>query len=199
MAEDIYRSYRGAILEEVVLYILSKNGYVPIFSDANDDSLKQHGGSLKVKGRGAQHQIDAIADARYSPPFCHKQRLLVEAKFLRPKVRIDVIRNAAGVLKDVCEFWVPEPRPATFKRYHYMYGVFSRSDFTLPAQQYAFAHDIYLLPIKKNIFFHPIIDALERFGVKEDPNLNDEDEHVPQIKHVRGYLRSRLFQGSLSS
>ena len=107
MAADPYRIHRGAILEEVVLSILSQNGYLPVTSDKDDDSLIVDKGALKVKGRGSQHQIDAIADARYSPPFCHQQRLLIEAKFLGQKVGLDVIRNATGVIKDGSEFWVP--------------------------------------------------------------------------------------------
>lgn len=56
-----------------------------------------------VKGRGGEHQIDAIADFIVHQPFSYPQRLLVEAKCYSNKVRLPVIRNAAGVLKDVNE------------------------------------------------------------------------------------------------
>ena len=51
MAADLYRSHRGAILEEVVLYILSQNGYLSVTSDKDDDSLVVDKGALRVKVR----------------------------------------------------------------------------------------------------------------------------------------------------
>jgi len=196
MTVDPYRIHRGVILEEVVLYILSRNGYLPIIDAIGDESLIFDKGALRVKGRGSEHQIDAIADSCYSPPFCHQQRLLIEAKFLRQKVGLDVIRNATGVIKDVGEFWVPVNRAKNSKRYHYMYGVFSKSEFSKPAQQYAFAHDIYLLPLGRNTFFKPIIDTIDRFGTLEQ---HEEDQReVPKPKLVRRYLRHELL-GSFGS
>jgi hypothetical protein len=194
MAVDLYRSHRGAILEEVVLYILSRNGYLPVTSEKNDESLIVNNGALRVRGRGSTHQIDAIADARYSPPFCHQQRLLIEAKFLGQKVGLGVIRNAAGVVKDVSEYWVPVKSAKDQKRYHYMYGVFSKSDFSSYAQEYAFAHDIYLLPLEKNRFFKPIIDAIGEFGVPVGDDEQNAEPTKPQF--IRNYLRSQLLPSS---
>jgi len=206
MAVDPYRIHRGAILEEVVLYILSRNGYLPVVSAKGDESLVNERGALCVKGRGSIHQIDAIADARYSPPFCHQQRLLIEAKFLGQKVGLDVIRNATGVVKDVSEFWVPVDDAKDLKRYHYMYGVFSKSEFSKPSQRYAFAHDVYLLPLERNRFFAPIVKEIDGFGeALTDYELGKD---TPRVRAVREYLRDELLpeldneprdQGSLTS
>jgi len=190
MAVDPYRIHRGAILEEVILYILSRNGYLPVVKVGNDQSLDFYKGALRVKGRGSQHQIDAIADARYSPPFCHQQCLLIEAKFLSKNVGLNVIRNATGVIKDVSEFWVPVEDAPNLKRYHYMYGVFSKTEFSKPSQQYAFAHDVYLLPLERNRFFKPIVQAIANFGDAElDKTLKRKE---PKPKNIRKYLRKRL-------
>ena len=62
------------LLEEAILYILSKTGYSPIFKKNGDPSLNDGSSGLEVLGRGARHQIDAVADFLYTPPFCNQQR-----------------------------------------------------------------------------------------------------------------------------
>ncbi len=178
------------LLEEAILYILSKTGYSPIFKKNGDPSLKDGHSGLEVLGRGAKHQIDAVADYQYTPPFCNQQRLLIEAKFKGSKTGIDIVRNATGVHKDVSEYWVVDNvtgHRIAKKRYHYLYAIFSKEPFTKPAQDFAYAQDIFLLPLKRNTLFKPIIEAIDNIsfdGVLEKPKLSS----------VRQYVRSRFFE-----
>jgi len=165
---------RGALLEEVILVLLCSSGYVPVAEVGQDPTLSRSGASLQVKGRGANHQIDAIADFTIPQPFTNPQRLLVEAKaYDANKVDLGVVRNVVGVLKDVNEYWRAEGRSACRRlRYHYQSAIFSATGFTSHAQTYAYAQDIYLLPLRRSAHFTPILDALNQVSdaLAEEPN-----------------------------
>ncbi len=182
------KTLRGLLLEEAILYILSKSGYVPVLSAGSDATLHDGTSGLEVKGRGAWHQIDAVADFSLVPPFSNPQRLFVEAKFRSKSTGIEVIRNATGVHKDVSENWVVDPvaggQATARKRYHYLYAVFSKEPFSKSAQDYAYAQDIYLLPLKRSVYFRPIIDAICA--------VSFEGEDKPALKEVRKIVRSYL-------
>ena len=157
---------RGLLLEEVLLHLLARSGYRTVESERGDPTLASGPAGLEVRGRGERHQIDAIADFLFPQPFSNPQRLLVEAKCYadsRP-VALPVIRNALGVLMDVSEFFVPTSgtRTVSRRRYHYQYALFSASNYTDPAERYAFAHDIYLIPLQGSAFIRPIVGQIRR-------------------------------------
>jgi len=151
------------LLEEAVLHLLKRSGYSTVEGPGEDPTLCSMGAGTGVRGRGTNHQIDAIADFVVNQPFSNPQRLLVEAKcYAQDKpTGIDVVRNAIGVLKDTSEYWQP-PLGAisTWKRFHYQYAVFSGTSFSSDAQRYAFAHDIHLFPLHHSQFFKPILAAV---------------------------------------
>jgi hypothetical protein len=112
---------------------------------------------------------------------------MIEAKSLSNRVGIDVVRNAVVVLKDISEFWAGNGQA----RYHYQYAIFSDGEFSDRAQQYAFAHDVYLFPLQNANFLRPVIDALHAitpadFGA-------DNANNIPlDLTLLRGTLRARL-------
>lgn len=187
---------RGMLLEEALLHLLRGSGYRTVEDERGDETLQRGPAGLMVKGRGSNHQIDAIADFMVHQPFSHSQRLLVEAKCYSTNVRLPVVRNAVGVLKDVSEYWVPGSAnvPAK-KRYHYQYALFSASSYTREAQKYAFAQDIYLIPLANSVFFRPVVDAIYGFseadlGVVPDGNIGI---HMGHLRHL---IRHRLRDSS---
>lgn len=179
---------RGALLEEVILFLLKTSGYDPVTTAGVDPTLNNGPSGLEVRGRGSAHQIDAVADFKIAPPFSHPQRLLLEAKFYGSKITLPTIRNAAGVIKDVSEGWTVTGRSLGAiprSRFHYLYAIFSASDFTSAAQDYAFAHDIYLLPLRRSSFVRPILSAIEAVDASVDPKR-------PKLSAVRRWVRRRL-------
>ena len=109
------------LLEEVILSALRTAGYDTVLAPDNVRMIAGPSG-LEIVGRGAKHQIDAIADYSFQPPFSHPQRLLVEAKCYGSNVHLEVIRNAVGVHKDLSEAWtIPMSGE---QRFHYQYEVF---------------------------------------------------------------------------
>ncbi len=154
---------RGLLLEEAVLYLLRTAGYVPVFGRGTDPTLEQNGHSLFVVGRGERHQIDAIADYIVQPPFSNPQRLLVEAKFYDGRqVGLTVVRNALGVLVDVSQHFVaPAGTQLRTARYHYQYAVVSATRFTRQSQRFAYAQDIFLIPLGSSRFFEPLLRSIQ--------------------------------------
>jgi hypothetical protein len=180
-------SLRGALLEEAVLHLLRRSGYVPVLRAGADPTLNNGRAGLEVRGRGSWHQIDAVSDFFVTPPFANPQRLLVEAKFHSEKIGLPFVRNATGVLKDVSESWVVDPGSGNIpkKQFHYLYAIFSASDFSSSAQDYAYAQDIYLLPLRRSAFLRPVIEAIDHVTV-------DRMRTKPPLYRVRRHLRSRL-------
>lgn len=203
---------RGMLLEEAVLYLLRRTGYRTIDSENGDPTLDSCGAGLQVRGRGSKHQIDAIADYLVQPPFGNPQRLLGEAKCYGQThpIGLDITRNAVGVLKDVSEYWTPSAKPvAGRKRYHYQYAIFSSSRFSKNAQRYAFAQDIYLVPLGRSTFFAGILLALNRVAQTPtqlppppDPpppplGIRTEGEMAQLRKSIRTWLRSGVITDEL--
>jgi hypothetical protein len=162
---------RGAILEEAVLFLLEKVGYETIdqHSSILDDSLRAGNSGLDVRGRGAWHQIDALASFRSSPAFMYPLRLMVEAKCYQASrpVGIEVARNSVGVLKDISENYftmynrggVSSQAP----RFNYHAAIFSTSGYTSGAIAYAVAHQIFLIQYENIQVIQPLIDAIMDF------------------------------------
>jgi hypothetical protein len=197
---------RGMLFEEAILFLLRRAGYQTITSVGTDPTLGTHsaGAGISVKGRGAFHQIDAIADYLVGRPFSHPQRLLVEGKCYTNKkpVDLDTARSAVGVLKDVSEFWATaNGLPKDYRRYHYQKAIFSATTFTAPAESYAFAHDIYLVPMAKSSCFRGLLStifAIQKADVDTGPWNHDEHPLRGLRLAIRAFLvRDRLADDEL--
>jgi hypothetical protein len=187
---------RGMLLEEALLHLLRSTGYKTVDDVNGDPTLDRSSAGLLVRGRGTSHQIDAIADFAVYAPFSHPQRLLVEAKCFEPKKRVDlsIVRGALGTLKDVQEFWVSLATGPPKQRYHYQYAVFSATGYTENAQSYAFAQDIYLIPLAESRFFTPVVTALRNVSAS-DPNLAANADLPIPLGELRKVVRSAVRQG----
>ncbi len=174
--------------------LLRASGYRTVTDARGDSTLGTSAAGLTVAGRGAWHQIDAIADLRIGQPFSYPQRLLVEAKSYADHrtIGLPIVRGSVGVLKDVSEYWVADvPNSPPAGRYHYQVAVFSSSDFTKEAQDYAFAHDIHLLPLAGSSFFAPVLRAIEAAadGLPTAGTQVVGVELTPMRRELRGRLQ----------
>jgi hypothetical protein len=186
-------------MEEAILYLLEASGYRTVTNANGDSTLHEDHGSLSVVGRGGRHQIDGIADFAVGQPFSHPQRLLVEVKFHTRPVDIDVVRNAVGVLQDVREYWtgVSNEHEIFRLRYQYTYAIFSASEYRSSAQRYAYAHDIYLIPLARSTFILPIITAIKNIGGFALPYtgrhfLKNREELIPHDETARAFRHPEL-------
>ncbi|GAA1719140.1 hypothetical protein GCM10009745_80100 [Kribbella yunnanensis] len=71
----------GYLLEEALANLLRRNGY-RLLQQVSDDpqALRKAGHGLLVRGRGADHQADALGDLIVPAPFSLPVRLFVEGK-----------------------------------------------------------------------------------------------------------------------
>lgn len=185
---------RGMLLEEAILFLLRSTGYRTVDTVGSDPTLQNGSAGLEVKGRGGNHQIDAIADFIINSPFAYPQRLLLEAKCYAKKtpVKLPIVRNAVGVLKDVSEYWVPSMRASASKgRFHYQYALFSVSGYTSTAERYAYAQDIYLIPLGNSSYFKPITNQIRQIGHR-DFAVSSHDNINVSISTMRRQVRSML-------
>ncbi len=141
----------GYLLEEVVTHLLQRSGYRLLGREDDVEALVIGGNGLRVRGRGAEHQADALGSLDVPVPFSFPIRLFVEAKNTSAKVGLGVVCNAHGVVDDVNEFVPVQLSSATkarhLRRVQYRYAVFSTSGFTKDAQDYAFTHQISLVDL----------------------------------------------------
>ena len=145
---------RGYVLEEVLARLLRENGYMLLVrASQDDDALRDGRHGLLVRGRGTDHQVDALGELAIPAPFSLPVRLFAEAKFKSDPVGISDVRNALGVLNDVNEHYATDAmHDFPMRRYQYRYALFSTTGFTPDAQKYALAHQISLIDLQGPAF-----------------------------------------------
>ncbi|MGF1770186.1 restriction endonuclease [Enterovibrio makurazakiensis] len=185
---------RGAMLEEAVLYLLKKVGYKIVrepLDSVDSSDLEVNSSGLEVQGRGAWHQIDALAEQEQTPAFMFPLRLLVEAKcYPNQRVGIPVVRNSVGVLKDISENYFTKHRDASKTsaiRFNYQSAIFSVSGYTKPAIDYAVAHQIFLIEYRGIPVIQPVIEAIESLDESALTNVGTRD-----LSEVRSRFRNIL-------
>jgi hypothetical protein len=144
----------GYALEEVLARLLRENGYALLVRESQDrDALRDGRHGLLVRGRGTDHQADALGELLVPAPFSLPVRLFAEAKFRSAPTGISDVRNALGVLDDVNEHYASGAMyDFPMRRYQYRYALFSTSGFTPDAQKYALAHQISLIDLQGPAF-----------------------------------------------
>jgi hypothetical protein len=145
---------RGYVLEEVLARLLSRSGYRLLVEAGQDpDALRDGRHGLLVRGRGSDHQADALGELLIPTPFSLPLRLFLEAKFREDRAGLADVRNALGVVNDVNEQYASGvPRDLPLRRHHYRYVLVSVSGFTEEAQKYALAHQISLIELEGSAF-----------------------------------------------
>ncbi|MFI6644421.1 hypothetical protein [Streptomyces sp. NPDC050504] len=193
---------RGYLLEEVLAWMLRSSGFeVLTHRDDHDKDpwkvLKEDKNGLLVRGRGAWHQVDALGQFRYVPPFSLPVRLFVEAKYLTSApVGLPTVRNGHGVIHDVNEGETTTlaplgpNRPRT--RYRYNYAIFSTSGFSKEAQDYALAHQISLIDLSV-----PDFAVLRNLVRRTADAIHAALEVTPAAQRPKVYAMRQYLRGPL--
>lgn len=109
---------RGYLLEEVLAWLLRGSGYRLLVDESQDPAeLKNGANGLRVKGRGADHQVDVLGEFAFTPAF---------------SLPINFVHDPGNRLR---------------KRFRYVYALFSTSGFTEDAQDFALAQQISLVDL----------------------------------------------------
>lgn len=183
---------RGYLLEEALAWLLRHTGYRLLVHESQDRAeLKQEGNGLRVKGRGADHQVDVLGEFAFPPAFSLPIRLFLEAKFTGQKTDLRTIRNAHGVIDDINENFTRGPNARFMKRNRYVYALFSASGFTEDAESYALAQQISLIDLSVPAFDW-LRDVVETTARQMHPLQADYDVGTFPVNWMRGQLRSQL-------
>lgn len=153
---------RGAFLEEIVLLLLDRSGYRRV--RVGEEGTRNGGAGLEVEGRGSCHQIDALVTPLHSHAFVYPVRLMVEAKCEATRVGLRTVRSVAGCLYDINQNFFAGPlvngRQVPVRRFNYHAAVFSANGYSQDAEQYALAHQIFLIDYSNAAAMRPVVDAL---------------------------------------
>lgn len=125
------RQAAGYIFEKIILKMLKKNGYISV-------------NTSKLRGRGADHQIDAYGTFSFPIPFVNPIRLICEAKCWSDPAGLADMRSFFGVVRDISEKYDSSTRKF-IPRWSDSGCFFSLNGFTSKAEGYAWAHNIYLV------------------------------------------------------
>nr|WP_279512721.1 restriction endonuclease [Halanaerobium saccharolyticum] len=152
--------------------------------------LKQFGylnvQSSKLRGRGASHQIDAFGELAIPTAFMYPIRLICECKCYSEnyKVRLPHIRNFVGVMKDISENYIvyKSGERNVAKRHNDVGCFFSASSFTIDAQEYAWAHNIFIISFNNNSKLKYIIKDIKTFVNNTQLKNKTKKEIIRQFK-----------------
>jgi hypothetical protein len=187
-AEDL----AGYVLEEILAVLLRDNGYRLLVDKRQDEeALDEEHHGLVVKGRGANHQVDALGQLLFSVPFSLPIRLFAEAKCKATSIGISDVRNAVGVISDVNERYAADGTyQFPLRRFHYRYALFSTSGFAPDAQKFALAHQISLIDLQGPRFSDLQVIAA---GVANDLlTLAKSELEIFPLKQMREVFRRAL-------
>ncbi len=145
---------RGYIFESVVWRLLQKFGYINVTTS-------------ELRGRGASHQIDAYGMLAIPTAFMYPVRLICECKCFAESypIKLHHMRSFVGVIKDISENYIIDAsgNRSTPYRYTDVGCFFSSSSFTVDAQEYSWAHNIFIISFNETPILKPIIQIIKRY------------------------------------
>lgn len=182
---------RGLVLEETLARLLVDSGYTLLVDPMQDrDALRAGRHGLLVRGRGADHQADALGELLAPTPFGLPVRLFVEAKYRDRPTGLADVRNAHGVIDDVNQHYARRGRRSPLRRHDYRYSLFSTSGFSRNAQEYALAQQLSLVDLSGPAF-HGLRTLVHRTSV----TLHDLGSAQGPIVFPTGLVRTALRLG----
>ena len=149
---------KGYILESIIWKLLKRYGYIDVTTS-------------KLRGRGASHQIDAHGILAIPTPFIYPVRLICEAKYYKDAIKLHNIRNFVGIMKDISENYIVGKQGERNTPYRYTDSgcFFSASPYEISAQEYAWAHNIFLISFNNIPLLLNITNVIDKF-VDQYPN-----------------------------
>ncbi|QHC21378.1 restriction endonuclease [Streptomyces sp. GS7] len=182
-------SLRGYLLEESLAWLLRFSGYrLLVHEDQDPVELVSESNTLRVRGRGALHQVDVLGEFAFTPAFSMPVRLFLEAKYYQGRCGLEVVRNAHGVVHDVNENFMTHAGTRPRQRFKYSYALFSAGGFTADAQKYALAHQISLVDLSGASFAW----LLGHIGATAS-SLSKAQKHLPaSVPFPVNWMRTEL-------
>jgi len=149
---------REIIFEEQIKKLLQNSGYISVVEET-------------VYGRSGDHGIYSYAKVNMPTAFVYPVRLLCQYKYYaKNKVELAHIRDFGGIMADVSECNYTSKNDMTNKagvnipdRYTDAGCYFSVTAFSRPAQEYAWAHNIFLMSFERIDILQDMFMDIEEF------------------------------------
>ena len=123
----------GYLFEEEIRDLLKESGFVDVKTEP-------------LEGRGTDHQIDAYGVYSIPVPFTYPIRIIAEAKCYEKSIELPQIRSFFGVITDISEnYFVKRGDKKNKTRYLDTGCFFSANNYTRNSQDFAWAHNIFLV------------------------------------------------------
>jgi len=169
---------RGSLLEEVVLLLLARSGYRRVV--AGEEGTRNGRAGLEVEGRGTAHQIDALVTPVHAHAFIYPIRLLVEAKCEAKPLGLAVVRSVVGSVFDINQNYFaerqPDGRELRMQRFNYHAAIFAANGYSVNSEQYALAHQVFLIDYSHVGAMRPVVDALISLEIEDFRELARQGE-----------------------
>lgn len=173
MKEHQAREY---IFEEKVKKIIQDSCYISIVEE-------------EVPGRSVHHDIHSYGKLNIPTAFTYPIRIVNQYKYYaKNKVEINHIRDFGGILEDISQknYAVKGNIGNIADRYLYAGCYFSATAFSRDAQEYAWAHNIFMVSLERIEVMQPILKKIDEFvsGLRESTINNITKEEL-----LEGYER----------
>lgn len=151
---------REIIFEQKVMELLESTGYI---------AIKRN----EVSGRSGRHGVGAYGVFNFPTAFMYPARLIGQYKFYaKNKVELSHIRDFTGIMKDIAEsnYNTTGGSKNTPNRYTDIGCYFSATGFTRAAQEYAWAHNIFMMSYERIAVLQPMLEHIQEFvsGLSEN-------------------------------
>ena len=171
MKEHQAREY---IFEEKVKELLQNNNYITIVEE-------------EVPGRSGYHGIHAYGRINIPSAFTYPVRIICQYKYYaKNRVELMHIRDFGGIMADISErnYSVTGDVGNIADRDQYAGCFFSATSFTREAQEYAWAHNIFMISLERIEVMQPILKSIDSFvsGLSESIINNITKEEL-----IEGY------------
>ncbi len=173
MKEHQAREY---IFEEKVKRLLQDNNYITIVEE-------------EVPGRSGYHDIHAYGKLNIPSAFSYPTRIVCQYKYYaKNRVELMHIRDFGGAMADISErnYAIQGEVGNICDRFQYAGCFFSATSFTKEAQEYAWAHNIFMISLERIEVMQPILKEIDAFvaGLSETIINNITKEEL-----IEGYHR----------
>ncbi len=172
----------GYVFEREIFNLLAESNYFNVRTE-------------QLRGRGASHQIDAFGTLAIPTAFTYPIRLIAEAKCYLSSIKLHQIRSFVGVIKHISENYIvgENEQRNTPNRYLDTGCFFSATPFTKSSQDYAWAHNIFLVSFSEMEEMQSIITRIRSF-ISEIP-----EEQMGTVTKENLLVRYNSWKSQLSS
>lgn len=171
----------GYLFEDEIISLLKKSNFV----DVKEETLE---------GRGTNHQIDAYGIYSIPVPFTYPIRLIAEAKCFEKSIQLPLVRSFFGVITDISQnYFVKRGDKELKERFLDTGCFFAANSFTKSSQDFAWAHNIFLISFSGIRYMDGIKKQIREF--LNIPEIKEEKK-IDKLNLIAYYKRWKKDQRS---